>query len=286
MLSGAGDNFGYAVGLFEEHKDEDGDIEPTFVARLSYAPVLHDNFVVHLGAAWLVSDHSEGTVAADSNSSATAVVAANGIAHTFGDIGFRALGSEGTGHVSPYAFAYDGYQGYSLELGVVNGPLHLRAEYMDFSYDDVPASRHLSSAEVSAGNYVNTVRPHACPTANLSGGGGDDLNGLSLLFAFTLTGETREYDVANGYFRRPKAGNHFGGSWELFWRHAMLESDNDRALCDRYTHEVVGVNWHPNDNIRVQLNMSRIDIGNRSRFSATEGESSGDVLGLRLQYAF
>lgn len=278
MLSGAGEDFSYAVGLFEQHKDDSGDIEPTFVARYTYAPSLRDGLTLHLGAALARSEHAEGVVGSSGSSPTLTVLATDKV--TFSSLGFRPVGGDGTGVYGSYAFAYDGYQALALELGLAYGPWHLSAEYMQVAYDQRSASDAVDASQSApdGGNYVEPVRPVCAVGAHTS----SDFDGYSLLLAYALTGETRPYDVSQGVFGSLKPSSP-GGAWELFYRHSMFDSDNNRGLCDRILNTTYGVNWYLDEHIRMSFNFIQTDVGSRNQLG---DEHEGEALALRLQLMF
>jgi phosphate-selective porin OprO/OprP len=99
--------------------------------------------------------------------------------------------------------------------------------------------------------------------------------------SYWITGETRPYDAALGRFDRvrPRRGLHEGGvgAWQAAARFSALDLDDGPIAGGKMTETVVGVNWHPNPNARVMLNVVFADVERSGRLA---------VLQIRFQADF
>lgn len=152
---------------------------------------------------------------------------------------------------------FDRQQLIDLEFAAVNGPLSVQAEALQ---------RRLSGgapARVARGYYVQV--------------------------AWTLTGESRRYDIDGAKFRRIEAANPKLGVWEVFYRHDWLRVRGEPGLqsdgrdSSAAQASVLGVNWYANEWLRLSANVLRArtdgivnDVGNEA----------GHAFSLRLQMVF
>lgn len=93
--------------------------------------------------------------------------------------------------------------------------------------------------------------------------GGDDADfcGFYAGAGYFLTGEHRGYKLGSGNFDRVKVLRPFSngqgpGAWELAARYSYVDLTDGSAgiLGGRLSDVTVGVNWYPNNNMRVMLN--------------------------------
>lgn len=93
--------------------------------------------------------------------------------------------------------------------------------------------------------------------------GGEDhtFDAKSVEISSFLTGENREYDTAGGRFDRIKVKKPFGsagmGAWQVALRYSTLDLNDGNIEGGELTDWTFGVNWHLNNNTRVQLNLIR-----------------------------
>jgi len=113
-----------------------------------------------------------------------------------------------------------------------------------------------------------------------------DFSGWYAAAAWTLTGEPRRYDPANGVLRSPKpARSLFAegggcGAWELAVRHSTLDFDDGAVAGGQLTNLALGLNWYVNPITRVALNAIQADL------DGVPPNGSAKLLELRVQLAF
>lgn len=93
-----------------------------------------------------------------------------------------------------------------------------------------------------------------------------DVEGHYVQAAWTLTGETRPYDVKKGVYGRIKPHSPFNlkdggaGAWEIAARYSNLDLNDGIALTggemDSYT---LGLNWYPNNYVRFMANYIMVE---------------------------
>ncbi len=111
-------------------------------------------------------------------------------------------------------------------------------------------------------------------------GSNPEFTGWYAQASWLLTGESRRYDATRAAFRSPKVANPvtFGpgsgwGAWELAARYSTIDLNFDSALStanggirggeqDVYT---LGVNFYPNNAVRLSLNYLLIDVNRRNQ---------------------
>lgn len=152
--------------------------------------------------------------------------------------------------------AYDSDRSWVLEFAQVQGPWSLQAEWLQRRLGADAAARDRAA------------------------------DGFYVQLAWTLTGETRPYDIEGGKFGGIRPANARWGAWELLYRHDRLElrgaadmaGDPDRVSARVH---VVGVNWYATRALKLSLNAlsARTD-----RPDNEVGSRDGDALSLRLQW--
>lgn len=120
--------------------------------------------------------------------------------------------------------------------------------------------------------------------------------------AWTLTGEHRGWNSANGGFRGIKPNKNFNpakggwGAWEVAARYSVLDLNDDEGLAGAATPAggvrggeqkitTVGLNWYPNSTVRFLLDYQWDNIDRLSAAGAQIGEKV-HALSLRSQVAF
>jgi phosphate-selective porin OprO/OprP len=145
-----------------------------------------------------------------------------------------------------------------------------------------------------------------------------DFSGYYLQGSWILTGESRRYNAAKGSFLAPRprqpfsAGGGFG-AWEFGARYSRMDLDYEQGLEGTAAAPgsvrggdqsviTLGINWFPNNNIKVMLDYLMIDVerlnpagpANTTPFGAAPntppiGVEIGqdlDVFALRTQFSF
>jgi phosphate-selective porin OprO/OprP len=105
--------------------------------------------------------------------------------------------------------------------------------------------------------------------------GDPSFNGGEVFVAWNLTGETRPYKPAGGYFlavspSRP-VGEDGPGAIELVLRYSDVDLDAGTLRGGRYRRITPMVNWHLSDNIRLEFaygvgELDRFDLTGKTRF--------------------
>ena len=150
--------------------------------------------------------------------------------------------------------------------------------------------------------YHYSVDRIGLPSASFDGGYGQ--------IAWTLTGETRPYNSqAASYFRvspahpfSPKEGG--WGAWEIaarvsyvdldanFTPGELLAAEPSAILGGRQTAYSIGLNWYPNDEVRLMFDFSHVDYQKPNAASVVGlplGAPAGarfDTIALRAQVAY
>ncbi len=124
------------------------------------------------------------------------------------------------------------YNRYGGEFMFISGPLYFQAEYMG----------------------MNIKRWYGKPNVNLSGG--------YATLTYVLTGETRYYYVDEGEVGPIEKPTHLWGALELAVRFSMLDLNDVAAGIKggKSKQIMLGLNYYPNINIKLQLNYSIVDL--------------------------
>ncbi len=127
-------------------------------------------------------------------------------------------------------------------------------------------------------------------------------SGAYLDAAWTLTGEPRLYNPSLAAFDSPipahpfSLSQHTWGAFELVARYSVTDL-NDRAVAgvpETVTGGVyggeqqvysIGLNWYPNDNIRVMLDYDRINVDRLDASGAQIGQNA-QAVAMRVQAAY
>ena len=133
--------------------------------------------------------------------------------------------------------------------------------------------------------------------------------------AWTLTGQPRRYNAANGGFDVPRVGKPFSlkartwGVWELAARYSELDLDYRAGVAGTVPSAssvrggeqqifTIGLNWYPNNNVRFLADYQRVDVDRLSpggtafgagALTPPAGAQVGQDLNIwsfRTQYAF
>lgn len=133
-----------------------------------------------------------------------------------------------------------------------------------------------------------------------------EFSGWYLQGTWTLTGQPRRYNVATAAFDMPRVEKPFSlktgdlGVWEIAARYSTLDLDDAVAGIRGGEQDIVtlGVNWQPNNAVRFQANVQRVDVDRLSPGGTAFGAGAltppaGAQIGqdltiwsLRSQYAF
>jgi phosphate-selective porin OprO/OprP len=120
QLSNGGDNFSWALGLYEGSADEDGSELHNFGGRATFAPIAQKDNVVHLGAAFIRSE-------IDRDMPVTAEFDQRLAVHTANKVLLTSAGD--------FATANEQSQ-YGLEAAWMSGPFSVQGEYVSATWED------------------------------------------------------------------------------------------------------------------------------------------------------
>lgn len=99
-------------------------------------------------------------------------------------------------------------------------------------------------------------------------GGEPAFNGGYVSLGWMLTGESRPYNAKRGTVGKLKPnapftmGGQGGGAWEIAARYNTLDLTDQTIAGGEMDSVTLGLNWYPNDNVRLMLNYVRNDIDN------------------------
>jgi phosphate-selective porin OprO/OprP len=105
--------------------------------------------------------------------------------------------------------------------------------------------------------------------------GDPSFNGGEVFVAWNITGETRPYKPAGGYFLAVSPSRPVGqggpGAIELVLRYSDVDLDAGTLRGGRYRRITPMVNWHLSDNIRLEFaygvgELDRFDVTGKTRF--------------------
>lgn len=225
-------------------------------ARIAYAPIVEKNEWLHIGASIINATAAAGSTTAGTNA-LTAAYAYGNYYDSDEKLTLASYPVSSTG-VRPHSRALGG------ELAGAYGPAYVQAEYDNVAFHEV-------------GDPNNTVTAY------------------TVTAAYTLTGETREYNTQDAtYFGISPA--HDYGAWELAVRYDQARDDGydgtytglalagakgALATADKVTLITAGVNYYVNDHVRFVLDYEhgKADLGK-------EGTDSPNTIGARAQLWF
>ena len=149
------------------------------------------------------------------------------------------------------------YQRLGGELMCIYGPFYVQSEYMG----------------------TQIVRWYKKPNVELGGG--------YVTATWTVTGETRYYYVDEGEIGPIESPTHSWGALELAARYSHTDL-NDGDIHGGKSHQLMlGVNYYPNRNIKLQFNYSMVDV---DQYATRKGNLIGNddfsFIQMRFQSSF
>lgn len=114
---------------------------------------------------------------------------------------------------------------------------------------------------------------------------GRSARGQYLQLAWTLSGESRPYDIEGAKFKELRPSGQYG-AWELFYRHDRLQVDGgpdllpDGSSRTRARIDVLGLNWYLRRDLKLSLNQLWAHTDGPVNDA---GDDRGRALSLRLQ---
>ena len=122
-----------------------------------------------------------------------------------------------------------------------------------------------------------------------AGAGGEDhtFDGFYVQGSYWLTGEHRNFKIAEGVYDRVTPKKNFGkdgwGAWEAAVRYSTISlndgSGTPAVKGGEESNLTFGLNWHLNPNMRVMFNYTKSDLKNPDK-------GSSDMIGVRFQADF
>lgn len=180
---------------------------------------------------------------------------------------------DGSRFVDTGAIAAEGVNQYGVELGATWRNFYAAAEYITFRVDSSTAAL-----------------------------GDPEFDGWYVQGAWTLTGERRTWNAANGGFQGVRPANPFSpndghwGAWEIAARYSVLDLNDNAGAPGAATpangvrggEQVIttlGLNWYPNRAIRFLLDVYDVDV---SRLNGAGASLDADyqAVALRSQLSF
>jgi phosphate-selective porin OprO/OprP len=150
----------------------------------------------------------------------------------------------------------------SAEVGGAIGPFHAQGEWFDYSVSRLRGASDLHFA----GGYVQA--------------------------GYILTGEKRKYlqhDAAFGgvHPTHPFFWDVAGGigAWEIAARYSYMDLNDKTVFGGKQENVTVGLNWYPNDNMRVMFNWIHGNMGKTNLANQDLG-AKWDAFAMRTQWAF
>lgn len=234
--------------------------------RLAYRPLVGDNYLLHVGA-------SAATVF-QPNQNAAGVA---GVGRTTIQLRDRPeLRLDGARFIDTGVLSYDGADVVGVELAGHYRNFSLQGEYYRIG--------------------VEQTRPRGVPSPDLA------FDGFYAQGSWILTGESRGYNTARAAYTQPRIARPFGaeggsGAWELVTRYSYVNLD-DRDTAGRPVSATggvrggeqriygIGLNWYPNQNIRLMLNYLYGEIDRRNAAGTANIGQKFQAVALRTQFAF
>ena len=286
------DRVTYAVALYHPDQTDNGtdfaQADYAYVARATALPIYEDDgrCLMHIGGSYTWRHQRSNPNPTDAPGTITFSTDAEIRDRTGGDNGFgndiaapngafQANPGNKTAWVSTGAITANSESVYALEFLYIHGPFSIQAEY-DLAYinDGIdPKNSHYKHNYGFTGGYIQ--------------------------LSYFLTRENRTYDKRFGklgseyiarantpfWLVRDENGsfNHGLGAWELTARASHLDlndMDVQGGILDQYE---AGVNWHLNNNLRVQflyLHAERYDL------SGNNPSSGMNAFGVQTQFTF
>lgn len=264
-------NYYFAAGIFGGDgvaRDRDVTEGYSFATRASFAPVYNENAGIwsHLGVSL---NHRVNAFEYDRSGGETREYESVRMRTRIGTraVDARMISENDMDNVEDWTT-------YNLEAAFGMGPFSVQGEYIVQDLNRDPNSVDFDSND---GNDVTSMTS----------------DGYYLQTSWFATGETRNYRVFSGDFGKTQVANPLSsggrGALELLARYAVADSTEhhvreDRQALDHYT---LGLNWYPEDNIVMKLNVMYVDA-QRSEEGFGDGFKQWDsmVYAARFQFEF
>ncbi|MGZ8415992.1 MAG: porin [Methyloceanibacter sp.] len=168
---------------------------------------------------------------------------------------------------TPQIFSSDDM--FVLEAAFVWGPFSMQGEYAQLEAD-IPGN-------IQSLGIANTTDPRVSPT----------YNGWYVDASWYLTGETRNYEAAEGIFGRTKVkkpvwgGSGGWGAWQIAGRYDVIDLSDEAVNiaacreCGEQETWLIGLNWLLTDYTAIKLNVTQSEIR-----GGNNGFAKGSLLGF------
>ena len=154
----------------------------------------------------------------------------------------------------------------------------------------IPASGdHVMGVELAglSGPFNATAEASVLTVHSFAPGPRPRFKGGYVEVGYFLTGETRRYNAQQWLHLAPKrpVGSGGFGAVEIILRIDYLDLESKRAgiYGGRQTAYLLGLNWHPIDQIKLMANFGLLKIANGPNFRDAAGNDTVHVVGLRGQ---
>ncbi len=210
-LSGYGNNFTYAGGIYEGSTNADNTINATLAFRGTYTPINESARLFHVGMSYA---HYESLGLPDARQGQLGNAPYIGSSYLSASISNSSLVQT----VSPQSSA----DILGIELAMVTDSLYLQGEYFYGNYD--------------LDGYSNHSR--------------DEAHALYVQVGMFLTGEMRSYDHQTGLFDSVSP-NSERGALEAYLQYSYLDLGSDLARDYTIDTITSGLNWYANKRTRI-----------------------------------
>lgn len=223
-VGSSGANWSLNAGLFGEPvgSAQAGDEGHALVARGTYAPLLGNNRVVHLGLGYTLRYPT-----ADNSTNTTGDRFATARFRSKPESNILAQRLVDTGEI----VGVDQYSIGGLELAAQFGAFSLQSEY------------HAVTVDRETGSSL-------------------DFSGWYAQLACTLTGEARPYKAERGVFDGIRPAKNFGkdgwGAFEVAARMSGLDLSDKEVAGGRERNAAIALNWYPNPLLRAGINVVKV----------------------------
>lgn len=119
-----------------------------------------------------------------------------------------------------------------------------------------------------------------------------DFNGGYAEVSYTLTGESHKYAPGCGCYGGISPAHPFSlksgawGAFELAARYSVLSLNDLTVTGGKETNYTFGLNWYPNNNMRVMLDYIHGDVHKTQTPAPTNIGGTMDAVAMRMQFAF
>lgn len=209
--------------------------------RLTYAPIHTECESVHIG---LGAKHQSVNWRTNANRTQLANQLFTARPETF-----SRLGTGSTTLVNAGPMRMEGYNVVNAELGASWGPATFMGEFFRTTVLRLP--------RINQGNFTALVTTG--PNNQLNDVGNVRFDAWNVQAGWVLTGESRMYNFLDGHYDDPKPSSHYG-AWEIAARLSSINLVDKNIYGGSEHNATIGLNWYPNDTVKIMLNYIRASI--------------------------